>query len=80
MLETIAAEARERWEILDVAVVHRTGRVEVGQVAVSIAVSAAHRAPALEACRFVIDRMKEDVPIWKKETSTEGDSWWSQGS
>jgi len=80
VLETIAGEARTRWEILDVAVVHRTGRVELGEVAVSIAVSAAHRAPALEACRFIIDRMKEDVPIWKKETSVEGDSWWSEGS
>jgi len=80
MVERIAAEARSRWEILDVVVVHRTGRVELGEIAVSIAVSAAHRAPALEACRFVIDRMKQDVPIWKKETAVEGDSWWSQGS
>lgn len=80
LLEGIASEARERWEILDVAVMHRTGRVELGEVAVSIAVSAAHRAPALEACRFVIDRMKEDVPIWKQETATNGDSWWSKGS
>jgi molybdopterin synthase catalytic subunit len=66
-MERIAAEARERWSIARVAVVHRTGVVPVGQASVAIAVSSAHRADAFEAARFTIDRLKELVPIWKKE-------------
>lgn len=80
VMRRIEAEVRGRWPVLDLAIVHRTGRVEVGQVAVSIAVSAAHRAEALEACRYIIDRVKQDVPIWKKETGPEGEQWWSPGS
>ena len=80
MMRRIEAEVRGRWPILDVAIVHRTGRVDIGGVAVSIAVSAIHRAEALEACRYVIDRMKQDVPIWKKETGPRGEEWWSEGS
>ena len=75
----IGDEAKAKWEIDRVAIVHRTGHLAVGDVAVSIAVLAAHRAPALEACRYVIDRLKEDVPIWKKETATDGTSWWGKG-
>lgn len=80
MMRVIEAEARERWSLLDLAIVHRTGRVDIGGVAVSIAVSSVHRAEALEACRYVIDRLKQDVPIWKKETSPAGEEWWSEGS
>jgi molybdopterin synthase catalytic subunit len=77
---SVSQEAKERWDLLDVAIVHRIGRLEVGEVAISVAVSAAHRAPALEACRHVIDRLKQDAPIWKKEVGEEGDAWWSEGS
>lgn len=80
MMRRIDAEVRGRWPILDLAIVHRTGRVDIGGVAVSIAVSSIHRAEALEACRYVIDRMKQDVPIWKKETGPRGEEWWSEGS
>lgn len=80
MMRRIEAEVRGRWPILDMAIVHRTGRVDIGGVAVAIAVSSVHRAEALEACRYVIDRLKQDVPIWKKETSPQGEEWWSEGS
>ena len=78
-MEKIAQEAAEKYAIHSVAVVHRTGTLRLGDVAVSIAVTAAHRAPALEACRFVIDRLKEDVPIWKREHGVDGDTWWGMG-
>jgi molybdopterin synthase catalytic subunit len=74
-MERIAAEARERWSIARVAVVHRTGVVPVGQASVAIAVSSAHRADAFEAARFTIDRLKELVPIWKKEFFEGGAVW-----
>jgi molybdopterin synthase catalytic subunit len=67
----IAAEVRGRWlsgNAGAIAMVHRLGRVEVGEIAVGVAVSAPHRAEAFEACRFAIDRLKELVPIWKQET------------
>ncbi len=78
-MEEIAVEAKGKWAISEVAVAHRVGKLMIGDVAVSIAVSAPHRAPALEACRYVIDRLKEDVPIWKKETGLNGEEWWGKG-
>ena len=66
-MEEIANEARQRWCITKVAIVHRIGRVEIGEASVLIAVSSAHRNEAFEACRFAIDTLKETVPIWKKE-------------
>ncbi len=66
-MERITAEADRRWKLTGVAVVHRTGRVLVGEASVAIAVSAPHRAEAFEACRFIIDTLKQTVPIWKKE-------------
>lgn len=74
-LERIAEEARSRWQIARVAVVHRTGVVPIGEASVMIAVSAAHRGPAFEAARYVIDRLKEVVPIWKKEFFEGGAVW-----
>jgi molybdopterin synthase catalytic subunit len=76
-LGQIVAEARERWPaIRGVAVVHRTGQLEIGETAVLVAVGAPHRDDgAFEAARYVIDRTKEIVPIWKKETWTEGEEW-----
>jgi molybdopterin synthase catalytic subunit len=68
-------QALEHFEISAVAIVHRTGRMEIGDVAVAIAVSAAHRAPAFDACRWIIDTLKQTVPIWKKEFFEGGEVW-----
>ncbi|MFM7736572.1 MAG: molybdenum cofactor biosynthesis protein MoaE [Alphaproteobacteria bacterium] len=74
-MEKIAEEARRRWPLQQVAIVHRTGVVPVGSASVAIAVSSAHRADAFEAARFAIDRLKEVVPIWKKEFFEGGEVW-----
>ena len=63
----IEAEARSRWTLGEVALVHRVGRLGVGEISVAVAVSAPHRAAAFEACRFAIDTLKQVVPIWKKD-------------
>jgi molybdopterin synthase catalytic subunit len=75
-LAEVEAETRARWPIGDVALVHRLGRLEVGEVSVAVAVSCPHRAEAFEACRFAIDRIKEVVPIWKKDLRPDGSSEW----
>jgi molybdopterin synthase catalytic subunit len=74
-LAKIADEARARWNIARIAVVHRTGVVPIGMASVVIAVSSAHRSDAFAAARFTIDRLKEVVPIWKKEFFTGGAVW-----
>jgi molybdopterin synthase catalytic subunit len=74
-LEKIAAEARSRWAIARIAVAHRTGVVPIGMASVVIAVSSAHRGDAFETARFTIDRLKEIVPIWKKEFFSGGAVW-----
>jgi len=74
-LARIAAEAGTHWQICRVAIVHRVGVVPVGEASVAIAVSAPHRAEAIHACHFAIDRLKEVVPIWKKEHFEGGDVW-----
>jgi molybdopterin synthase catalytic subunit len=72
----IAGEAQERWpDIAAVAVVHRVGRLEVGDIAIVIAVAAAHRRDTFDACHYIIDRIKEVSPIWKKEVSPGGALW-----
>lgn len=72
----VVAEALERFDILAAACVHRTGRLEIGDCAVWVGVSAAHRGAAFEACRYIIDEIKARVPIWKKEHYAGGDSGW----
>ena len=74
-LRAIAAEVHARFAIHRVAIAHRLGRLEIGDTSVFIAVSAAHRAPALEACRWAIDSLKRTVPIWKKEFFADGAVW-----
>jgi len=74
-LERIGRQACERWPIRKIGIVHRVGPVPVGEASVAIAVSSAHRAAAFEACRFAIDRLKEIVPIWKKEYFEGGAVW-----
>lgn len=68
VLKEIATDARKRWPLEGIAIVHRTGWVAVGEPSVVIAVSAAHRQEAFAACQFLIDRVKERAPIWKNET------------
>jgi molybdopterin synthase catalytic subunit len=72
----IEAETRAKWPVGDVMIVHRLGRLHVGDVSVAVAVSCPHRAQAFDACRFVIDRVKELVPIWKKENAPDGNTAW----
>jgi MoaE-MoaD fusion protein len=72
----IAAEVRRRWpDVKRVAIVHRIGRLEIGESSVLIAVSSPHRRQAFEACQFAIDTLKETVPIWKKEYFEDGEVW-----
>lgn len=71
----ILDEARARWPGLRAAVDHRTGALVVGDVAVVVAVSAPHRAEAFAGCAFIIDRLKEDAPIWKREHGDDGTTW-----
>lgn len=74
-IERIAVAAKDRWAVCHIAVVHRTGVVPIGMASVAIAVSSAHRGPAFEAARYTIDRLKEVVPIWKKEFFEGGAVW-----
>jgi molybdopterin synthase catalytic subunit len=71
----IAEEAGEKWPVQRLTIHHRTGVLNVGEIPVIIAVSAAHRAAAFEACRYVIDKLKVTVPIWKKEIFEDGEVW-----
>ncbi len=79
-MERIATELRERHDVIEVAIHHRVGLVEIGETSVVIAVSAAHRAAALDACREAIDTLKQTVPLWKKEIYVGGEEWIGQGS
>jgi molybdopterin synthase catalytic subunit len=72
----IEAQTRARWPVGDILMVHRLGRLEVGEVSVAVAVSCPHRAEAFESCRYAIDRLKELVPIWKKENWADGTTEW----
>jgi len=74
-MQKIVDTAHERWPILRCVVVHRTGMLLVGEMAVLIGVATAHRADAFEACRYIIDTIKQTVPIWKKEVFTDGEIW-----
>ncbi len=74
-MRKLAHEAGTRWRIVRIAIAHRIGLVAIGETSVAIAVSAAHRGEAFEACRFAIDRLKEIVPIWKKEHFEGGEIW-----
>jgi molybdopterin synthase catalytic subunit/molybdopterin converting factor small subunit len=80
VMAEIAQELKARYELCDMAMLHRIGRVEIGEVSVAIAVSAAHRQDALAACRDAIDALKERVPLWKKELYESGEEWIGRGS
>ncbi len=79
-LEEIAGEMFDGWPLLKVALLHRVGDLDVGEVSVVVACSAGHRAEGFEACRHGIERLKQDVPIWKKEHLASGESSWVMGS
>ena len=74
-IKEIAAQIHEQFAIHRVAIVHRLGRLEIGETSVFIAVSAPHRGAAFDACRFAIDTLKRTVPIWKKEYFADGAVW-----
>ncbi len=74
-MERIADEAQAQFGLIDVCCLHRIGALTVGEIAVSIAVAAPHRDAAFAGCRFVIDQLKQRVPIWKRETSADGAQW-----
>ena len=75
VFEEIAEEARGRFGVTSVRIVHRLGRLEIGETSVAVAVASPHRGEAFEACRFAIDTLKRKAPIWKKEFYADGSSW-----
>jgi len=74
-MDRIADEAEERWTGTRVAIAHRVGHLDVGDLAVVVVAASPHRAEAFEACRFAIDTLKQRVPIWKKEVANDGSYW-----
>ena len=74
-LKKIAERAKMEWGAFEVAILHRIGKVTIGEAAVVIAVSAPHREASFAACKFAIDTLKETVPIWKKEIFDDGEIW-----
>lgn len=75
-MAAIEQETRSRWPVGELVMVHRLGHLELGEVSVAVAVSCPHRVQAFEACRYAIDRLKEMVPIWKKENWADGSTEW----
>jgi molybdopterin synthase catalytic subunit/molybdopterin converting factor small subunit len=80
VMAEIAGELKGRYDILEIAIHHKTGRVEIGEASVVIAVSAKHRQDALAACKDAIDTLKQQVPLWKKEVYEGGEEWIGRGS
>jgi molybdopterin synthase catalytic subunit len=74
-IEEIGTQAEEKFDIRDIAIVHRLGHMEIGECSIVIVVASAHRGPAFDACRFAIDTIKQVVPIWKKEFYEDGEVW-----
>ena len=74
-MREILDEVAVRWPEQRAAIVHRIGRLEIGEASVVIAVGSPHRGESFEACRYIIDRVKQEVPIWKKEVFTDGEAW-----
>ncbi len=74
-IQEIVNQATKQWNILKYAVAHRKGVLQIGEAAVVIAVATPHRQAAFEACQFIIDTIKERVPIWKKEVYEDGEVW-----
>jgi len=75
MIQKVVDEAKEKWDVRKAAVAHRTGVLAIGEIAVAIAVATPHRQDGFEACKYIIDRLKQVVPIWKKEVAFDGETW-----
>lgn len=75
----IEAEVRTKWPVRKISMVHRYGRLGIGDISVAVAVSAPHRAEAFEACRYAIDTVKRSLPLWKKEVFVSGKGVWVKG-
>lgn len=75
-MEELEAEARQRWPVINCGIVHRLGRLELGEASVAVAVSTPHRNDAFEAGRWLIDTLKEVVPVWKRENWDDGSQEW----
>ena len=78
-MQAIEQEARRRWPLGDIRIVHRLGGLEIGEASVAVAVVSPHRAEAFEACRYAIDALKKRAPIWKKEFYADGSCWIEEG-
>lgn len=76
----IESEVKKRWPVRKIRMVHRQGKLSVGEVSVVVAVSCEHRADAFEACRYAIDRIKEKLPLWKQESEARGKKKWVEGT
>ncbi|MDA0333595.1 MAG: molybdopterin converting factor subunit 1 [bacterium] len=74
-MASLAQQARARWSLGDIAMMHRVGRLEIGEISILVSVASPHRGGAFEACQFLIDRLKAEVPVWKKEVGPSGDFW-----
>ena len=79
-MAAVGEEILDKWPVIRAAILHRTGSLGIGEVSVLVACSAAHRADAFEGARHGIERVKQDVPIWKKELLADGESHWVMGS
>ena len=75
VMRQIADEIRERWDVIEIAMHHRIGRLQIGEASVAVAVASAHRGEGIDACHYGIDRLKAIVPIWKKEVWADGEEW-----
>ncbi len=75
-MEEIGEEINEKWGIRNVAIVHRVGKLEIGEVSVAVGVASPHRRDGFEACQYAMDRLKQIVPIWKREVWEDGDAEW----
>jgi molybdopterin synthase catalytic subunit len=78
VMAEIGSEAMTKWGVDDVAVLHRVGQVEIGEISVLISVGSPHRGEAFKSCNYIIDQLKERVPIWKKEVGEDG-AYWVEG-
>jgi molybdopterin synthase catalytic subunit len=78
-LKEIGDEIKEKWEVDCVGILHRVGKLEIREISVLVAISSPHRVASLEACHYAIDRLKETVPIWKKEVWSDGGEAWIEG-
>ncbi len=74
-MRQLAGEIEEQWGISDVAILHRTGRLEIGETSLVVVLAAPHRKEAFEACHHLVDRIKQVLPVWKKEVAEDGESW-----